>query len=182
MTHKRAEHPPGSDELQGPAAGALRFHAPRAAARPSTAPAATPSPWSVQRFGATLSAWRWRPGQQHLAFLTRDSFEQMVEQVRAFHDQPSHAMGLLNLARYQAARGDRNAAAYLALLFLFTHRNPTGAFAQAEQTYSLANLLPPQGQWPDDIRRHQARCLAIWRTPDVRKLSCRQLVLGRYGR
>lgn len=175
MTHKPTEH------RYGLAADAPRFHL-RPVDPAPRAPAPLPPCWSVVRFGATLSAWRWRPQQQHLAFLTRDSFEHMVDKVRAFQRDPGRAMGLLNLARYHAVRGDRNAAAYLALLFLFTHRNPTGAFAPPDHAHSLASLLPPQGQWPEDIRRHRARCLAIWRTPDVRKLSCQQLVLSRYGR
>lgn len=147
-------------------------------------PAATardPLPWSAQRFRTSLSGWAWRKPQGHLAFLTRDRLDQMVNRVCAFRDQPSHAMGLLHLARTYARAGDANAAAYLALLFLFTQRNPTRGFAEPDKPYSLAQLLPPAGQWPEDMLAHRARCLALWRRCEPRKLRTQQLVFSRFG-
>lgn len=145
------------------------------------APQPAPCPWSAERFRASLSSWVWRKPQGHLAFLTRDTLEQMVDRVRSFRDDPGHAMGLLHLARSYARAGDTNAAAYLALLFLFTQRNPTRSFADPNSPYSLENLLPPAGQWPADLQQHRARCLALWRRCEPRKLRTQRLVLSRYG-
>lgn len=149
-------------------------------ARRSLAPPPAPCLWSAARFRASLSTWVWRKPQGHLAFLTRDTLEQMVDRVRSFRDDPGHAMGLLHLARSFARAGDHNAAAYLALLFLFTQRNPTRSFADPDNPYSLAQLLPPAGEWPEDMRAHRKRCLALWHRCEPRKLRTQQLVLGRY--
>lgn len=150
-------------------------------ARRSSPRPAEPSLWSAARFRASLSTWVWRKPQGHLAFLTRDTLEQMVDRVRSFQDDPGHAMGLLYLARGYAKAGDTNAAGYLALLFLFTQRNPTRSFADPEGPYSLARLLPPAGQWPQDMQAHRKRCLALWGRCEPRKLCTQRLVLSRYG-
>ena len=58
--------------------------------------------WSAARFRATLSQWPWRPAQAHLAFLTRDSLEQMVRRVTQPHedeDAAHRSIGISNVFR-----------------------------------------------------------------------------------